>query len=486
MMTIDTLRHAYARILVKLLWLHLPVLAATQALVGGLELGQLACAALLAGIATLLWWRDPIGLPTRLTSGVALIGMPALLLVALEGHPWQADTHMYFFACLAVLVGWCDWRVLVAAAGATAVHHLALSLTLPALVFPGSATGDIARVLLHAGIVLVETGVLMWIAHMVAKAFSALGVAEQTVTETERLRRLEVERSEAEDEAERVRRAATSQLADGFEVAVGGIVGEVSTAAGDVQATARTLTAAAGRNAAQARVVATAAAEAADAVDVTAGAMRDLGASVVEIGRQVDASADRAQAAVSEAERTAGLVRELSEAVVRIDDVVGLISSIAAQTNLLALNATIEAARAGTAGRGFAVVAAEVKQLAGQTARATAEIGEQIGRIQLSTEQAVGAIGSIGERIRDINAVTAAIAAAVEEQDATTQEIIRSVGQAASRTGSVRETIGAVAGIASETGLAAERMLASASALSHQAGHLDDQVRSFVASVRAG
>ncbi|WP_245293399.1 methyl-accepting chemotaxis protein, partial [Methylobacterium sp. CCH5-D2] len=102
-----------------------------------------------------------------------------------------------------------------------------------------------------------------------------------------------------------------------------------------------------------------------------------------------------------------------------------LISQIAGQTNLLALNATIEAARAGEAGRGFAVVAAEVKELAAQTARATEEISTQIGRIQGSTDQAVGAIGGITGRIRDLSGVANAIAAAVEEQGAATQEIVR-------------------------------------------------------------
>ncbi|TNC11994.1 chemotaxis protein [Methylobacterium terricola] len=486
MTTLDTLRRAFARVLVTLLWLHLPVLAATQVLVGGLDPVQLVGAGLLAGVTTLLWRRDPIGLPTRLTSGVALIGMPALLVAALDGHPWQADTHMYFFACLAVLVGWCDWRVVLAAAGATALHHLVLSLTVPALVFPGGTTGDIARVLLHAVIVLMETGVLMWVAHRVARACSALDVAEAAAADIERLRRLEAEQSNAEGEAERARRAATRQLADGFEMAVGGIVGEVSQAAGELQATAQTLSATAGRNAAQASAVAGAAAGAAEAVDVVARALTDLGASVAAIGRQVDASAEGAEAAVGEAARTAELVRDLSEAATRIGDVVGLISSIASQTNLLALNATIEAARAGAAGRGFAVVAAEVKELAGQTAKATDEITGQIGRIQRSTEQAVGAIGAIGGRIRDISTVTGVIAAAVEQQEAATQAIIRTVGEAAAGTGAVRETIGAVAGLAGETGDAAARMLASASALSRQAGHLDGEVRGYVASVRTG
>ncbi|MCJ2066090.1 methyl-accepting chemotaxis protein, partial [Methylobacterium sp. J-088] len=114
-----------------------------------------------------------------------------------------------------------------------------------------------------------------------------------------------------------------------------------------------------------------------------------------------------------------------------------LITSIAGQTNLLALNATIEAARAGAAGRGFAVVASEVKALAEQTAKATEAIGQQIGRVQGGTGQAVGAIGTITARLPELTAVATTIAAAVGQQGAATQEIVRNVGQAAQGTGEV-------------------------------------------------
>ncbi len=144
------------------------------------------------------------------------------------------------------------------------------------------------------------------------------------------------------------------------------------------------MTAIATETASQSTTVAAAAEEAAANVNTVAAATEELSSSVQEIARQVSGSARLAQSAVSEADQTTHLVQALQATSTRIGDMVGLISTIAGQTNLLALNATIEAARAGAAGRGFAVVASEVKALAGQTARATEEIGRQIGEVQAS------------------------------------------------------------------------------------------------------
>lgn len=298
-------------------------------------------------------------------------------------------------------------------------------------------------------------------------------------------RRLEEETALARTDAEAQRKAEMREMADHFEHAVGDILGMVTSAATELQATAQGMNGTAAETASQSGTVAAAAEEAALNVHTVAAAAEELGSSVQEISRQVSSSASLARAAVSEATQTEQLVQELSAGAAKIGDVVSLISDIAGQTNLLALNATIEAARAGEAGRGFAVVAAEVKALASQTARATDEIGHQIGRIQSATDHTVSAIQGISARIREIAGVSAGIAAAVEEQGAATQEIVRNVNQAAVGTGAVTSTIAGVAGAAESTGAAAGQVLHAASELSRQSEHLSTEVSRFLSTVRA-
>ncbi|MHC2001703.1 methyl-accepting chemotaxis protein [Methylobacterium sp. CM6241] len=285
--------------------------------------------------------------------------------------------------------------------------------------------------------------------------------------------------------ADEQRRAGTRGLADGFENAVGGIVGLVASAATELQATAREMADTAARTAGQSDTVANAARDAAANVTAVATAVEELGSSVQEIARQVSGSSQLAQEAVDEALQTFGFVEALSGAVAKIGDMVTMINAIAAQTNLLALNATIEAARAGDAGRGFAVVASEVKELANQTARVTQDIAGQIAVIQGSTDQAVTAIGTITNRIKEISTVATTIAVAVEQQGAATQEIVRNVSLAAVGTGEVTSNVTGVADAAVHTGAAADQVLISASELSRQSEHLGSEVRQFLANVRA-
>jgi len=230
---------------------------------------------------------------------------------------------------------------------------------------------------------------------------------------------------------------------------------------------------------------ATASADASANVKDIASAAEELAASVAEIDRQVVQSNAIATKAVTEAGLTNATVKELNEAAGRIGNVIRLITDIAEQTNLLALNATIEAARAGEAGRGFAVVASEVKALAGQTAKATEDIGAQISSMQTATMRSIDAIAAIERTIREIGEISGAIAAAVTEQGAATQEIARSVETAARRT---IETAGEVERVGEATAAtrdSAGSVKSVADDLGGVATRIRDQVEEFFQKLRA-
>jgi len=176
-----------------------------------------------------------------------------------------------------------------------------------------------------------------------------------------------------------------------------------------------------------------------------------LSTSVREIARQVTLASQVSQNAVEQANRTGDIVGGLQQAARRIGEVINLINSIASQTNLLALNATIEAARAGEAGKGFAVVANEVKELAKETAKATEDISRKIEAIQTDSKAAVDAIASISGVINQINEISCTIATAVEEQNATTNEMSRNVSEAAHGSSEITSNITGVAEAAQST-----------------------------------
>ncbi len=218
---------------------------------------------------------------------------------------------------------------------------------------------------------------------------------------------------------------------------------------------------------------------------IASAATEELAASVAEISRQVTNSARMAGAAVEQVNRTNVTVTALSEAAARIGEVTRLIGDIAGQTNLLALNATIEAARAGESGKGFAVVASEVKALANQTAQATGNIAQQIQAMQTATNAAVSEISAIRDSITQVNEVTSATAAAVEEQGAATRDIAQNVQRVAAGTTEIASAIEGVTAAVGETTGAASQVQSTSAGLAEQAETLRLQVGNFLDRVRA-
>ncbi|MFL1463322.1 methyl-accepting chemotaxis protein [Roseococcus sp. DSY-14] len=485
-MTLDTLRCQLARALLLLLAGLVPltaVLGWLEGLEGTALLGPtlLAAAGLSAALAAARAGLESTVL--RHTIAAALV-LGISIQVAVVPAAWQTDLHMVYFAGLALLAGFCCPRTILVATAGVALHHLGLNILAPYAVFPEGS--NLARVALHAVILLLEAAALVWIATRLAEAIAAANAAvAQAHAAHAAEAEAEARRRAAEAEGATAAHQARLDIAEELERSLVRLAQESRVNAQRMAESATALDAASGAATDQADRAAGAAASASENVATVATATAELAASVGEITRQVALASQVSGEAVQRTRESDAVMRRLASDAARIGDVVRLISDIAGQTNLLALNATIEAARAGEAGKGFAVVASEVKALAAQTAKATEEIAAQIGAIQSATGEAVQAIGGIGVVLARVEEVASAIAGAVEEQGAATREIAATAERVASGTAEASESARTASTAIGQASARIQVIRGAAGQLGEQGRVLDEALSAALEGLRA-
>lgn len=480
---IQEIRDRVMPFFVGFLWLHVPAVLAIGLFFGNWA-GPTVAAVLLCSVTTVAWRLGQNATSTRYISAAAQMGIVALILFQFAGHPWQIDMHMYFFAALAMLAVFCDWKTILVGAGAVAIHHLALNFVMPAAIFPAGA--DFFRVVLHAGILIIETMTLMWITARLVSAFSdatvAIDRAVSAESEASELSQKQIETEKlAAEESSRTR----ATLAEEFETRVGHLVEVLLDRASEMEAQAQTLNEVANETRQRSDTTNQRAEDVTSNTQTVASATEEMSASIQEIVGQVSHSTETSKVAVSRVEETHSTIHNLAEAAEKIGEVTNLISDIAEQTNLLALNATIEAARAGDAGKGFAVVASEVKNLATQTAKATEDITAQISHMQSVTGEAVQAIGDIKETISEISEVTGAVSSSVNEQNEAVLEISRNTSLIADGAQSVTEETNELRDVSDRVDETATQTALAAKDLVKQVKDLKTEVLGFAEHVRS-
>jgi methyl-accepting chemotaxis protein len=298
------------------------------------------------------------------------------------------------------------------------------------------------------------------------------------------LRRMEKEQEEARIRAEQDRKQLLNDLADTMDQSVKAITNRLDESAGQLDKASRLVAESSGKVASRVQDLFAIANQTSSNVGSVSTAAQELSSSIEEISRQVSKSSQVTNVAVEKAQNASTAIQALADGAAKIGSVIELVRSIASQINLLALNATIEAARAGEAGKGFSVVASEVKMLATQTAKATEQISEIVAGIQGETQSTVNSIKEITDSVHQINEIATVIAAAVEQQDASTRGIANNIREAAGYTSQLAETTESVSGTSVQAGDASREMLSATELVHEQLELLSSKVNGLLSSLR--
>ena len=425
-------------------WLTVLAIAG-GAFLAGTGMMPAVLAAAVTVVPSLLVLRGGGDLQTRLAIAFAMPIYPAILLWQWSGQHWMLDIHMTFFAAIAMLTLLADWRPVLLAAGVTAVHHLALNFAAPSLVFPDGS--DLARVILHAVVVIAETAVLV----KISASFERL-VIEQAAAQNARERMEEVAREERA-EAQVAQQTVIEEIGTGLRALAAGdlslriensfpgsyeaLRGHFNTAASDLDRIVNNVTRSASQIETGSCEIRSATDDLALRTEQQASTLEDIASTLRQLNVTVQdnaTSANDLQGNVTKArndalngsqvvESAVQAMGEIERSADEIGKIITLIDGIAFQTNLLALNAGVEAARAGEAGKGFAVVATEVRALAQRSADAANDIKALIGTSTEQVSRGVRLVGQSGESlmtivsgIAEINEAIARIASVSRDQ----------------------------------------------------------------------